>query len=243
MTAHLHGQQIIDFLRYPNNFDSTILNSMIKFIELCQTQGALVDWTVAVKLTGRSPNSLSSEISGLPCDAKLAIRRGPKSRETNDPHRNLFLSQKEFRATGSSANIMSSPKDMGVSLSNYEIEEAERAFRAEKPENENKTIPERVYRNRIPQTEGTLIVYLFDSRYAFNQDRNPPDDEFNNLVQQEGYDLEIPIVGYAIGFPQIEPDPGREYVHGNYDLELEEEEQEETVEFEGDFAVPDDDEN
>ena len=48
-------------------------------------------------------------------------------------------------------------------------------------------------------------------------------------------------MGYAIGFPKIEPDPGREYVHGGYELETDEE-QEETVEFEGDFALPDDDE-
>ena len=123
------------------------------------------------------------------------------------------------------------------------IDEVLNVVRCSNFESLEKALHKKFKANRIPQTEGTLIIYLFDSRYAFNQDRNPPDDAFNNLVQQEGYDLEIPIVGYAIGFPQIEPDPGREYVHGNYDLELEEEGQEETVEFEGDFAVPDDDEN
>ena len=242
LKAKLHGAEILDFLRYPNNFDPTTLNSMIKFIELCQTQGALINWTVAVKLIRQTSNNiLHSDKSGLPRDVRLAIRRGPKSTKDNNPHRDLFLNQKEFRATGSSANIMSSPKDMAVSLSKSDIDQAEREFRQLKPENRNKTIPESVYRERIPQTDGTLIIYLFDARHAFNQDCDPPDEEFNNLVKVEGYDLEIPIIGYAIGFPKIEPDPGREYVHGAYNLETEEDEQEETVEFAGDFALPDDD--
>lgn len=241
LKAQLYGQEIIELLRHPNNFDPTTLNSMIKFIELCQSQGALVNWTVALKLVRQTRhNVIEPKMSGLPCNVSLAIRRGPKPSKSNDYHRDLFLNHKEFRATGSSANIMSSPKDMAVSLTNTEREDAEREFQNAAPENKTKTIPERVYRECIPQTNGTLIIYLFDSKYAFNQDSKPPDEEFNNLVETGGYDLDIPIVGYAIGFPKIEPDPGREYVHGGYELEIEEE-QEETVEFDGDFAVPDDD--
>ena len=30
------------------------------------------------------------------------------------------------------------------------------------------------------------------------------------------------LIGYAIGFPPIEPDPGGVYVHGNYGFEDEE---------------------
>ena len=46
LKASLYGQEIIELLRHPNNFDPTTLNSMIKFIELCQSQGSLVNWTV-----------------------------------------------------------------------------------------------------------------------------------------------------------------------------------------------------
>jgi hypothetical protein len=44
------------------------------------------------------------------------------------------------------------------------------------------------------------------------------------------------LIGYAIGFPPIEPDPGGVYVHGNYGFEEEEE-----IEFnEVDSELPDD---
>lgn len=240
LKLNLKNKEIIEFLKFPNNFDPTTLNSMIKFIELCQEEGALIDWTVAIKLTGASKRKLSPEMSGLPCETGLVIRSGPNFTQKNEPNRNLFLTQKRFRASGSSANIMSANSDMAVSLDRHEIEAAEKEY-MELPENrDKKTIPERVYREKIPQTQGVLIIYLFDSYHSFNQGKSPPDTEFENLVKQGGYDLSIPLIGYAIGFPPIEPDPGKEYVHGNYDLDLEEE-LEETLEFDGDSAVPDDD--
>lgn len=235
----LKDTEIINFLEHPNNFDPTTLQSMLTFIKLCQERGALTDWTVAIKLKGRSTRLLQPEVSGLPCETGMVIRRGPKLSEDNNPNRNLFLNQKIFRATGSSANIMSSPRDMSVSLEQFEIDLAEKEYRESKPNNPNSTIPERVYRERIPQNRGVLIIYLFDAHYSFNQQNHEPDHEFKKLIDQEGYDLNIPLVGYAIGFPPIEPDPGREYLHGDYDLEVDE--PEETLGSDEDVSVPDDD--
>ena len=44
-----------------------------------------------------------------------------------------------------------------------------------------------------------------------------------SIIEADGIDLNIPLIGYAIGFPPIEPDPGGVYVHGNYGIEDEEE--------------------
>ena len=236
LKVELKENKIIEFLKHPNNFESTTLNSMIAFIELCQEQGALTDWTVAIRLKGRSNRIIKPEFSGLPCEAGMGFRSGPKSDNGDDPNRHLFLAQKIFRATGNSANIMSAPIDMGVSLSKSEIELAEQDYRENKP---GVKIPEKEYRKMIPQTNGVLIIYLFDSHYAFKQDSSfSPDQEFDRLVKEGGYNLDIPLIGYAIGFPPIEPDPGKEYVHGDYDLDVEVDSEDENA-FE-DMALPDD---
>jgi hypothetical protein len=44
-----------------------------------------------------------------------------------------------------------------------------------------------------------------------------------NMLDNDGIDLNIPLIGYAIAFPPIEPDPGGIYVHGNYGFEEDEE--------------------
>jgi hypothetical protein len=56
------------------------------------------------------------------------------------------------------------------------------------------------------------------------------------MVEREEIDLNIPLVGFAIGFPPIEPDPGGVYVHGNYGFE----EDEELDPNETDSELPDD---
>ena len=73
------------------------------------------------------------------------------------------------------------------------------------------------------KTQGLLVVYLFDPVYVFNQeDKRKKDsdyDKFNELVNNEGISLEVPLIGYAIGFPPIEEDIGGVYMRGDYDLD------------------------
>ena len=56
------------------------------------------------------------------------------------------------------------------------------------------------------------------------------------MVDEDGIDLNVPLVGYAIGIPPIDPDPGGTYVKGDYDIT---DDDEETVEDEDD-EVPSD---
>ncbi len=58
----------------------------------------------------------------------------------------------------------------------------------------------------------------------FQEEGKEKDSELKEIIEKESIDLNIPLIGYAIGFPPIEPDPGGVYVHGNYGFEDEEEE-------------------
>lgn len=243
------GEGIIGLLKKENNFRSDDLFQMIKFIDLCIEKRKLTNWTVALKTGGNSTDkygkgNLYSQESKLPGDIQLSIRRGPKKEQESDW--NLFLNKKEFRATGKNANIVSAGKDFSILLSKAEINSAEEEFRnnrmyyfLSKDKNLSKeeaiekakkvTIPERVYRERIKEDKGLLVIYLFDSYYSFNQEKGKEHEnkEFKRLVEDEKINLEIPLVGYAIGFPPIENDPGGVYMQGDYDLDIDDELEEE----------------
>ncbi|MBK9591015.1 MAG: hypothetical protein IPO32_05760 [Crocinitomicaceae bacterium] len=71
--------------------------------------------------------------------------------------------------------------------------------------------------------EALLVIYALDPYYVFRQEKGEEVDvEFKKMVEDDNIDLEIPLIGYAIGFPIIEPDPGGVYLKGDYGIEDEE---------------------
>ncbi|NQX41243.1 Z1 domain-containing protein [Pedobacter steynii] len=255
MTAKTDANGVIDLLASENNFSPEDRVSMIRFIELCQEKGFLNNWTIAIKTTGQASSklgkgTLSSVESGLPGDIVLTVRRGPK----HIGDRAHFLASKQFRASGKSANIISGGRDLSILLTQGEIDEAITEFRRERTANYLRkhkdwskqkaeaeaaklNVPERVFREKMKSQEGLIIIYLFDSYYTFLQEHDAEVSEFTELVTNEHINLDIPIVGIAIGFPPIEPDPGGVYVHGDY--ELENDEDLEDVD-NSDLAIPED---
>ena len=243
------AREVINILRnQPNNFNEKDPEYLAKFIELCNVKGYLTDWSVALKISGSSKPGLSKESVGLRQELKitnveLAKRSGPKKRDDIG----MFFDRNLFRASGKSANIISSNEDMSILLTPQQKTEARNnfyTFKAKelkrkddrlsdkeaqsKAREEFKTIPERYYREKMSETEGLLMIYLFDSRYSFNQlgvdDKRYPTlkKEFNEYVVESGLEDVInttPLVGYAIEFPPIEKDPGGTYLKGDYDID------------------------
>jgi len=238
-------QGIINILSSENNFDKDSKESMIKFIELCRDKNLLSNWTVALKTSGRGYKNFRINESH---EIDLSIRRGP----TNSIDVDYFVSNKEFKASGKSANIISGGRDFSILLSEPQIAQAESDFKNEQKNSilkknpnlsekeamelaKKKTIPERVYRERMSDQEGLLIIYLFDTEKVFLHNENDQDDKLKKMIIENDYDLKIPLVGYALGFPPIEPDPGGVYVKGDYNIDDEESDIDES-----DSAIPDD---
>ncbi|TKB96655.1 Z1 domain-containing protein [Pedobacter cryotolerans] len=246
MTANTDANGAIEIIRSENNFPEEDRASMIKFIELCQVKKFLGNWTIAIKNNGQANSTkgkgkLTKAESGLPSDLTLSIRRGPKLNSNGDTtrYRLNFLNKMIFDASGKSANIISSGGDLNLLLDDPQIQAAIDEFRVERTNNflkKNKdwdlaeaeeaaaklTVPERVFREKMKPQEGLMIIYLFDSYYTFLQERGSEDEEFSEIMKEQNIDLNVPIVGIAIGFPPIEPDPGGVYVHGDYELETDE---------------------
>ena len=98
-------------------------------------------------------------------------------------------------------------------------------------EAQKSTIPERYYRQLMKETEGLLMIYLFDSNFAFNQKftstkngekKKEIKEKFKKYISKNNIDLNIPLVGYAIEFPPLKKDPGRVYYQGDYNLNIDE---------------------
>ena len=259
LIAQTDIQGVIETLRNENNFGSDTCESIIKFLERCQEVGKLRNWTIAIKTTGRAKANegkgiLKRSESNLPVDITMSVRRGPGKEEGVKYYREKFIQSKRFSASGKSANLISAGLDMAVLLTDIQIKSAAREFidsrrnyyKKKYPEwtseqinkkAEEVNIPERVYREEMTDQEGLLVIYILDSYYVFLQEKGKEDSQLKKIVESEEIDLNIPLIGYAIGFPPIEPDPGGVYVHGNYGFEEDEDE----IEFnEVDSELPDD---
>ncbi|MBL4561774.1 MAG: Z1 domain-containing protein, partial [Labilibaculum sp.] len=252
ITYETTSDEIIKILRdHPNNFNDKDPEFMSRFIELSNEKGYLNNWTIGLKITGRSENPKLNikELNFNPNlgieKIKLAQRSGPIS---NEDDRRTFLNDKIFKASGKSANILSSNEDTAILLSDLQKSEAKENFyffKAKELQKKGnslsfedlknqvkqkfKTIPERYYREKMKDSSGLLLIYLFDSRYAFNKlgsskltKHDHVKKEFADYVLKNKIDLNIPLVGYAIEFPPLSEDIGGEYMQGDYDLQIDE---------------------
>lgn len=236
---------IIEILKCENNFGIDTCNSIIRFLEKCHQKNKLRNWTIAIKATGRAKATegkgiLAKAESNLPVDITMTVRRGPGTELGVKYFREKFIQSKIFGASGKSANLISAGLDMSILLNDNQIKLAEQEFIENriqyykdkypdwtidqvKKKAEEVNIPERVYREKMSDTEGLLMIYLLDPYYVFLQEKGREDTQLKALVEREGIDLNIPLIGYAIGFPPIDPDPGGIYIHGNYGFDDDEE--------------------
>jgi len=251
------GKDIINIIQnQPNNFDDGLgkstsrarINEMAQFIQICNESDFLTDWIVALKVSGNSKEPMKSSDFNL-CttlirEIKLARRSGPK----NNLDKKTFLEEGIYKASGKSANIISSNTDLALHLSHVDIKNADETFyknkanelrrkdkklskeEATRKAKESKTIPERYYREKMTENQGILIIYLFDSHHVFNQKGSNANDtdlkaKFLNYKNENNINLDIPMIGYALGFPPIENDPGGIYMKGDYVLNLENDEE------------------
>jgi hypothetical protein len=181
---------------YPST-DAFDIEAIQRYISLANDCGKLMNWTIAIKTTGQA-RIFNGEVSGLDFGLQL------KTISTSLRYRKEFLNTKIFKAYGASSNIITSGKDLSVSLTKDQIESAETEFKRIKPDS---SFPERIYRERISDTQGVLIIYLMDLEKIFTQD-----DEMIEFAQNENLDLvSTPLIGFALGFPPID-----QRISGNY---------------------------
>lgn len=229
---------------------------LVDYIKLCEQHQKLQKWTVAIKATGRG-NTIPAEKLPVPHEVQTVERNGPPGPPNENTNWHAFIDDQTFYPAKS--NIVTTGRDLSLTIpTEGEIEEAEGRFVANKEvelrarhrdwsaekiaiEARKIKIPEWVYRECIPDTEGVLIIYLIDIVSVFRLE-DEKDKSLANLAKELGITKSSPpLVGYAVGIPPIEPDPGGEYLKGNYDIQEEPENEDEEAELNDDeLGLPND---
>ena len=237
---------LFSFLDLDNSFYNFDLPGVKEYIRLCNLEGKLVNWTIAVKrnLSPKDKVILSKSKSELPEDMYLTIRRGPKEvREDNS--RNMLLNNNIFKASGRSANIVATGEDFALTLGETRKQKAIDEFVKRKSEEYEKqgdskekalkraiainSIPDKEFRSQMDEADGILMIYLIDTKRIFETEEGVPDEKLMKYAQEKKLDFSIPLIGYALGFPKVSGDIGGEYVHYKEDIEDEEDEFDESL--------------
>lgn len=182
-------------------------NAIIRFIKLCNNYDKLTNWTIAINTSGSS-REIPTEYTGFNTVVKLTKRGGPKE-GSNRFYKNLFDSN-IFTASGNSSNIVTSPSDLSLVLTESEKNQAEEKFRSDNP---GKNPPERIYREKMKDNDGLMVIYLMDLNEIFHN------SELKIKANSENIDLNIPLVGFAIGIPPLKVNIGGQYLVNKHILE------------------------
>jgi hypothetical protein len=200
-------QALEDFLNSTSTFTGKFeKNAIVRFIKLCNNYEKLNNWTIAINTSG-SLSEISKEYTGFNTEVKLTKRSGPK--EGNRFYKSL-CDLNVFTASGNSSNIVTSPTDLSLVLTETEKNQAEEKFKYDNP---GKNPPERIYREKMNDSDGLLVIYLMDLKAIFHN------QELKNKAINENIDLNIPLVGFAIGIPPLKVNIGGQYLVNKHILE------------------------
>ena len=220
-------KELFKFLNLPHSFyDPTdnaelgYFSNLEEYIKLCNKKNKLRKWSIVIKASGRG-SILTKERTGLLIDVKSTVRSGFKedSRWSNE-----LKEHKMFASGGSSSNILGGGQDMQIRLEEKDIQEVTQKFKEERyqalkikyPNLTDTEIqkkigqpPEKVFRRKMSQDEGVLIIYLMDLEAIFKY-KNKEVESLKEL--KNSIDTSIPLIGYAIGIPEISSDIGGKYL-------------------------------
>jgi hypothetical protein len=247
-TFQTDNKGLYEFLDLENSFANFETPGVKEYIKLCNEVGKLTNWTIAIKRnTGAKVKiELQKQIQSFPENMYLTIRRGPKLL-SQQVSRDSLLQDDIFRASGKSANLVSTGDDFSITLTPDEKLKAEERFYENKiseyidsgftkkeaieKANRIKTIPDKIYRRSMQESDGILMIYLIDAERIFESTHGEEDKELLEYRDKKKIDINTPLIGYALGFPNISDDIGGVYITSDhqYQLEFEEDEFDETI--------------
>lgn len=229
----VRSEDLFKLFELKRSFLSEDIDDLKRYIEACQNNGKLKDWSVAIKCSGKGSN-VDLDLSGDVININTTVRSGPNN--TEDSIFVQFRDDKIFQAGGKSANIFSGGKDFQIRLNKAQIKDAETEFKENKFEElatkypgesesfirrrvESINIPEKVYRRKMSSQEGVLVIYLLDTEKAFRNKKNEDIDELSEI--KNSLDVATPLIGYAFGIPPVgSSDFGNYLISKQYDLDL-----------------------
>ena len=204
---------LFKFLELENNFYDFDLLGVREYIDLCNRNGKLLQWTVGIRKNSgsKAAASLAGIDSGLPGTVNLTTRSGPRKSAIG---RFDFVENNIFKVSDKSAQIVTVGSDFALTLTNEEIQEVKQKFNDRRAATGNKgstSIPDKDYRSIMGENQGILMIYLLDTAKVF-ESTDGKEPVLEKKATELGINKHIPMFGFALGFPEIKGDLGGEYV-------------------------------
>lgn len=197
----------VEFLNSQKTYTEKFLkDELIRFVKLSNQYEKLTNWTIVIKSSGSSKKILAKEETGFIEDIQLTIRSSSK----REPYKSKLFEDNIFKVSGASSNIISGGTDMSFTLSDIEISKIKEEFNKTKP---GKNPPENVFREKMNDTDGLIVVFLMDLEAVFDNDK------LIEKARNECINLSTPLVGFAIGIPPLKANIAGEYLINKHILE------------------------
>jgi len=224
--------RLFDFFHLPNTFydpldkeETNHFAGLEEYIKLCVEEKKLTKWSVIIKISGNG-GAISQEESNLPITVNKAIRRSSTSKRWQEELRHNHI----FAAGGNSTNILGGGKDMQARLEQSQINNIVKDFREQLHKDlrikypdasdtliakkvQNTGTPEKIFRRSMTDEEGVLVIYLMDINAIFT-DKKGAIADVEDL--KKSIDVNIPLIGYAIGIPEIDSNIGGNYLESTF---------------------------
>ena len=197
-------------LECPRSFSETNIKDILNFIQACNKQNKLTDWTIAIKTSGTGGKVKSEDFGFKNIEMQSTLRQISKGAESrSDAIKDLLLDDPIFRVGGRNANILD-PIDMKVAIEDSDmIKKAEKEWLKDNPSKKN--VPAKVYRNLQPPQKGVIIIYLIDSAGIYiDKKTGKVMDELR--TKRQLFKTDKPFIGFVIGIPKISDSPLVVYV-------------------------------
>lgn len=231
------------FLEFAESETNTMLNlntiGLRGYLEECRKKDKLTQWIIAVKNPERGDgDQLDPDVLGLGVEIRQTVRRGP---EEGSGAADFLLEQSIFKVKN--AQIISA-SDFSIGLTKSQKEDVIAEFRVEREKQLLATkeyqhdpagakikaadtmVPDFQYRKYMSEGTGILMIYPLQLSKVFETNDKYSSDEYKAELLEYGKDrdlvnLNIPLIGFALGFPDITDVDGGNFVTRHLVKEIE----------------------
>jgi hypothetical protein len=196
-------------LECESSFARTNIQEILRYIQECNKEGKLTDWTIAIKTKGKGAEIASEDFGFKDIQLHSSIRQITKVQESRANAIKDLNNHSIFRAGGRSTNFAEA-SDMKVTINDPDaINNAVEEWRNDNP-NKLSGPPEKIFRHLLTAQQGVIILYLIDSNAIFKEKSG----EIIKELQKKALEITTnkPFIGLAIGTPKISNSPKVVYI-------------------------------
>ena len=239
---YIHKTDQEGLLKFLDLEPTTMLNLNVLglkgYLDECSAKNKLTKWTIAIKnpTAGKGSELLNGELI-KEGSVKQTIRRGPSEATMSALdlfERDIFKVKNAQIISATDFSIELDEDQLARAKSEFikiKEEEFTKKYKKESKEEINKrakkaSVPDFQYRKFMDESTGLLIIYPIQLKTVFEtNDSNSSieyKEELKKYQEQKGLEnLNVPLIGYALGFPDVRGVSGGAFVARYQSKELE----------------------